>query len=155
MKTTHRMLQTAGNAAWLQVTTASLQTLLYIYFLLLFYHFLSTYTFPHPEIGLFMICWSASSEPKHWITQTTFVGGFGQPESSSLTANPPCDNWEGFWFTNAAEMAETEVPEVEWRSFSGGELGGVVVQLLNNQLMAPDWSLRSSAKAETLITVGF
>lgn len=52
-------------------------------------------------------------------------------------------------------MAETEVPEVEWRAFSRGELGGVMVQLLNNQLMAPDWNLRSSAQAETLITVGF
>lgn len=50
------------------------------------------------------------------------------------------------WFTNAAEEAETEVPEVEWRAFSEGKLGGVMVQLLNNQLMAPDWKLRSQLR---------
>lgn len=78
-----------------------------------FPHFPSTYTFfpPWNSVVYDLLKWLIS-ELTHWVTQKAFVGGFGETESSSLADNLPCGNWEGIWFTNAAERAETEVPEV-------------------------------------------
>lgn len=55
-------------------------------------------------------------------------------------------------------MVQTEVPEVEWRAFSEGKLGGVMAQLLNNGTSLETEILSSAAaleKAGTHIPVGF
>lgn len=53
-----------------------------------FPHFLSTYTFFPPwNSGVYDLLKWLISELTHWVTENAFVGGSGEPESSSLTTS--------------------------------------------------------------------
>lgn len=117
---------------------------LFSYFLPLSFHL---HVFPSWNSVVYGLLAWLLSELKHWVTQNTSAGGFGEPESSSVTDNLPGDSPGEREFDSQMllKWQELKFLKLNGEHLVKESLGGVTVQLLNNQLMAPDWKLRSSA----------